>query len=545
MLLRIERGFDDRETVETLRCDDVAVNEKLVFLCSDVGIRTKYSGTTDVQAILDGIKGRPGQRPDNIENGFVWLLYSRPNRKLYFGNDAFGFGKLYYACTSDRLYLSDSISQLVDAMDTRLNIDYTAWAEFLSFSYLLGDRTFFLEIKTICPDAYIKLSFADWKPEQETGFSLKSLSEDGTIEYGTAVQTCADLLRQSVERAVPSDETGVLLPLSGGYDSRCLAGLLRARHGSKNISCVTFSMDDGSSGDILCAEKTAEFLGVDQTVYELDEDYFSQELPSYPERVNYESGMYVDFGAFLKKLSATYPKGTVLLDGYGGDRLLRVARLAQVAEERGTEAFYEAFFQKNASKRVDRCTDSRNRAELKFLAKQGLVEELKRCGDNITVFYLYNRNARNMSYALRLEGDGFSPLAPFMDWNLICYSLTLPGSIRGQQSFYTDILNTILPGLGDLPSTNDQGVEYPHKPLVVDTPRWKRFMQDSLGDYWEAIGGVYDAELICREIEELSGSGINVTSVFSPSGFTRNGVGGSVISSLTVLWVAFLNRRKR
>ena len=515
MLIRIEKDSWKNGVASLLQESESIDTPNFIFYCTDREELMKSSLMDDAESVLQRIKGTPKVFPEGIGR-FSWIMYDKAAETLSFGTDSCGLGKIYYFRTDDILYISDQPSHLVEAADARFSIDYTAWAEFLCFSYILGDRTFFSEIKTVLPDAYMRVCLNDWKTVQVPGFSLREIPEDESIAYDDAVEKCTGLLLQAVRRVVPKNGSQVLVPLSGGYDSRCLAGLVCAVLGKDRVSSVTFCMDDGSQGDELCAGNTAAFLGIRQQTYEIEEDYFLREIETYPDKVNYESGMYVDFSVFLQKASAAYPRGTVLLDGYGGDRLLRIARMGKITDEPGTESFYEAFFRRNLAFRLERCTDPRNRAEMYYLAKRGLVEELKRCGDSITVFYLYNRNARNMSYALKLESEWFHEGVPFMDRDLLRYCLTLPKAVRSRQGFYPDILNRIIPGLGDLPSTNDENANFPRKPYLVNSSQCRSFMKTQLGGCWEDIGGVYDAAFTWQTLDRVAGSGINLTSIVFP-----------------------------
>ena len=515
MLIRIKRDSGEEGVKSLLREADVIEKPGYIFFCNDRNGLVRASLPDDAESVLQWIKGTPEAFPKKIGR-FCWILYDKAAETVSFGTDIYGMGKVYYLKTDDCLYIADRPSHLTEAEDMRFHIDFTAWAEFLCFSYILGDRTFFSEIKTVFPDAYMQVSLRAWTIEQVPCFSLRGIPEDESIVYEDAVEKCTALLRQAVARAVPKDGEEVLVPLSGGYDSRCLAGLICSSLGADRADSITFCMDDGSRGDELCAEKTARFLGISQKLYELEGDYFFRDIENYLDRVNYESYMYVDFMCFFQKAAASFPKGATLLDGYGGDRLLRIARMGRISDEPGTEQFYESFFRRNLARRLERCSDPRNRAELYYLAKKGLVEELRRCGDNITVFYLYNRNARNMSYALKLEGEWFREAAPFMDRDLLRYALTLPKSVRSRKEFYPDILNHIMPGLGDLSSTNDENADYPRKPFLVDTPHWISNMKTQLGDYWENIGGIYDPAFAWQTLDELSGTGANLTNIVFP-----------------------------
>jgi hypothetical protein len=141
---------------------------------------------------------------------------------------------------------------------------------------------------------------------------------------------------------------------------------------------------------------------------------------------------------------------------------------------------------------------------------------LKRCGDNITVFYLYNRNARNISYALNIEKRSFRPAAPFLDWDFALYALALPRPIREQKSFYPDVLNQICPGLGDIPSTNDPDSAGTKKRILSNARTCRDFMRKQLGDHWEEIGGIYDVDMILETIDGLGDTGDRLAKLVFP-----------------------------
>jgi len=115
----------------------------------------------------------------------------------------------------------------------------------------------------------------------------------------------------------------IILPLSGGYDSRCLAALLKQR-GVENVICVTYGRKESS--EVRIAKKVAETLQYQWHFVEYNEKiflrYFENEFKQYQHEAHlfYVVPYEQDYFALAElKDKGLIKKPFVVMSGFGGD----------------------------------------------------------------------------------------------------------------------------------------------------------------------------------------------------------------------------------
>lgn len=431
------------------------------------------------------------------------IYYDKKNHNLSFFTDALGMGKLYYYMDNNVLLLSDHTDEIVREANTIFHIDYSAWAQFLAFSYVLGSQTFFEEIKSCRPGSVFSLPIDSWTLHEIPSNLFTGIAENHIMDFDYAVETTVQHLKSVIHRILQNNEKErIICPLSGGYDSRCIAACLK-NLGQEHVETCTSYWDDGNGADEVFAKRIADYLQFPNVQFTPDEEYFEREISTYLHDVNYESSMYVIFWDFLRKLNFS---DSILFDGYAGDRLLRIARQASINHINGNDLspdFLDTFFNQNVNKQLKSCMDKRHYSYLIYLAKQGLDQELKQWDYNLTLYYMFNRNSRNMAYGVWYLNQFVDVFTPFTDYSFIKFALTIPYSIKSNECFYKTVINRLINGLGDLPSTNDTPASIFEKPIILNSDRYKNLLLKELDDYWESIGGIYYTNSLKENMEKL------------------------------------------
>jgi asparagine synthase (glutamine-hydrolysing) len=155
-------------------------------------------------------------------------------------------------------------------MDSTLarDIDLTAIAQFVSFEYVLGERTLLTNVQLLPPASVLTLVHGKvilnsyWRLGFEKVYTLKSEEDylDGLMYY----------MRQAVTRQRPGKLAGGI-NLSGGLDSRVLLGLLVETQDRDSLRAFTFGIP--GCDDARFARELAKAAGVRHHFYELKPDY--------------------------------------------------------------------------------------------------------------------------------------------------------------------------------------------------------------------------------------------------------------------------------
>jgi asparagine synthase (glutamine-hydrolysing) len=162
------------------------------------------------------------------------------------------FNEPYYFGPNDTHGL-DFIAIANDA--TRLEWDTASMMSILSYGYPLGDRTIFREIKR-----------KPWLSEMDNNgqIELKDIPPHGYVwvEPQVAAKTLFDLLCRELTNATEG-ASYIYILLSGGLDSRIVAGVIRHLHDiglvTQKVICVTWGIED--SRDVQYAKILAETYG--------------------------------------------------------------------------------------------------------------------------------------------------------------------------------------------------------------------------------------------------------------------------------------------
>jgi asparagine synthase (glutamine-hydrolysing) len=189
-------------------------------------------------------------------------------------------------------------------------------AEFLLFGYCLGTRTVFADVERVEPASVLRL------PGGVATTSHRPYDFDAHVDEdpGRAAARIADGLVEACRvRAAGHDH--VLLGLSGGLDSRMVAGALR-RAGVAPRAVTHGDLDGTAPGDVAVAERVAAGLGIPWDLH----------TAAVPTGADVEQLLALKAGAnylgmsrvlpYLAALRRRHGAESVLLTGDLGDRLL-------------------------------------------------------------------------------------------------------------------------------------------------------------------------------------------------------------------------------
>jgi asparagine synthase (glutamine-hydrolysing) len=250
-----------------------------------------------------------------LNGAFVATIWKPQARKLLIVNDRLGLRPLYHAQCNACLTFASGVRALLADPALPRRVDRIAIVQFLSFEYVLGNRTLLSEVNLLPPASlltfcngrltmrpYWTLEFADGcQPRSEEAYL------EGLIHH----------LRQAVARQAHDDlPAGVLL--SGGLDSRMILALLSNDPAIEPLHTFTFGIPD--CDDARFAQEVATLVGTRHHFFELRPDYL---LDVAEEGVRLTDGLKscVHMHA-LANLWAEAENVCVLYKGFMGDALM-------------------------------------------------------------------------------------------------------------------------------------------------------------------------------------------------------------------------------
>lgn len=174
-------------------------------------------------------------------NGMFTIVIIKDSH-CYVTSDSTRVFPVFYKKIKDSFVLSDDINLLIP--NEEIKYDLAAEREFKSFGCCLGNKTLIKDIYQIQSSEYIIFS-EDRIIKKGYVFSSATAKYENK-EYNYLKKTLLLNFKNSFERLINSlDGKTVVLPLSGGFDSRLIASFLKY-YNYNNVICYTY----GKKGNI-------------------------------------------------------------------------------------------------------------------------------------------------------------------------------------------------------------------------------------------------------------------------------------------------------
>ncbi len=228
------------------------------FFCNQYG--KYYEGSHAIQQIqaVENTNELVGML-QNVHGSFTIIINT--SEQTIIAIDQMSQFPVFYTHTDNRWLISDSVSELLKHK-ANWHINREAIPEFLSAGFVMGNETLIEDIYRVKPGAIICLSNAshdenkshihatEWHNFLPQAYSLSNTSTPEEDFLSILDRITAKLLNSLHGRTL-------VLPLSGGYDSRLIACMLR-KAGVKDVICFSYGRPNPESA---LSEEVAKRLG--------------------------------------------------------------------------------------------------------------------------------------------------------------------------------------------------------------------------------------------------------------------------------------------
>ena len=232
---------------------------------------------------------------------------------------------LYYFVKNSTTFITDDVGYL-KRTGHKLKICNDSQLSVLMSGYTLFEDTLYLGVKSFIPGQIF--SYCSGGANSYNINNFQTWFGDNNKSPGSLKLMCSefnDVVLEVMENTINSlNNRQVVVPLSGGYDSRLIVSLLRY-YNYENVICFTYGMVDNF--EAISAKKIAEELGykwifIDLNIKEQQNFYKSEEFPSYLEyadtvdSVPYYQGLYAV--KYLKEKNLV-DSDAIFINGNSGD----------------------------------------------------------------------------------------------------------------------------------------------------------------------------------------------------------------------------------
>lgn len=218
----------------------------------------------------------------HIAGSFSLAIWDKRTRTLLIASDHLGLRPIYFAQHKGIFRFASEVKGILSDADFPHNLDHSAIADFFHFSYVIGDKTFFKDIKLLPPASILRY---------HEGSS--TITHYWDIEYPDSYPNHPDewyeelifnALNKAVQRMANS-RVRYGLSLSGGMDSRWIAAFLS----KVQANSLSFTVGIPGSDDTDPARAVSEQTNLHHTYWDIAPNFVSELGETYSYIVD---GMY-------------------------------------------------------------------------------------------------------------------------------------------------------------------------------------------------------------------------------------------------------------
>ena len=285
----------------------------------------KFDTEGDTEVVLKSYTQWGVECLKKLEGMFVFCIWDEKKKQLFIGKDKFGEKPLFYYFSKEHgfIFSSEIRSFLeVEKIKQELRLDTESINQYLSLNYLINNKTFFREIKSLSPASYIILNSTNFKNEisvKKYWLLEEHFKKKTNDSFSEASEKINFLLEKSIKQKMFSDvENGVFL--SGGIDSSTISLKLKKIDNHK-MSAHNILFKEEKFNESVDAKIIADYLNVNLNHYEIPiDDDLTNEFPKIIDAMDQPMSDTSFLSTYyLSKYSKK--KSKVVLSGDGADEL--------------------------------------------------------------------------------------------------------------------------------------------------------------------------------------------------------------------------------
>ena len=224
-------GLDDRGTQPLESATHVLAYNGEIFNFNAIAARLRAEGVAvtaanDAEVLLHAWTHWGSRILPDLDGFWAFVVYDKPQRRLFLVRDQFGVKPLYYWRSKDVLCVSSLIGAILDAVPEAPELDYEAMSEYVRYQFTFGDKTFVKQIRKVPPGHVVELDLDGDPPRlarYEDIFAPSGSTQPLTAEW---VEKTRELVAECVLASTIGDTPFTTL-CSGGLDSSLITRIAR------------------------------------------------------------------------------------------------------------------------------------------------------------------------------------------------------------------------------------------------------------------------------------------------------------------------------
>ena len=277
-----------------------------------------FRTTSDTEVLLRMYLEHGADLVRSLNGMFAFLIYDSRSRQILAARDHFGIKPLYAFGDGRVLLFASEIKALMEHPAVRAEADFDALRDYVTFQFVLGERTMFKGVRKLLPGHYEILDVDSGRSRTvrywEPGYGVDS---HHTEEYFVA--TLRSLLEDAVRLQLRSD-VPVGAYLSGGLDSSIVTALAATSYGGRLQTFTGRFLEGPQFDESAYAREVASTYGTEHHETVVTVDDFMELLPTLVYHMDEPAagpGLLPQY--LVSRHAARHVK--VVLGGQGGDEI--------------------------------------------------------------------------------------------------------------------------------------------------------------------------------------------------------------------------------
>lgn len=399
-----------------------------------------------------------------VKGTFIIAIWDKAKKQVMVVNDYFGLYPLFYAHHQHTLIFAPEIKAILLQPSIPKTLDMVAVAQYLRFQHLLGDRSFFEEIKLLPNGSILRYDLATQQFNIQPYRTWADLPHRPETTFPQAVEECGALMRKAVQ-TLSGDAYRPGVFLSGGLDSRAILGLIDHRP----VATLTYGTEN--CRDVYYARRIAWAMNSHHTWVDFPDGHWVEECADF--HLTLTEGLHSWIHAHgVSSLPKAREVMDINLTGWGGGTVMEnldsvePLKTSVVDTIALTNQLFHLFNQKFTWPSLTEAEElslyhPHVRSQMMGLAYDSFREALTpyfnlRADIRGELFYLDNHCGRLTRNFITFTRSYVEVRFPFFDEALLMFLYAIPAEIRGHRRLYRAMFDREMPHLARIPYDKDQ-----------------------------------------------------------------------------------------
>lgn len=417
-----------------------------------------------------------------LDGAFVIAVWDEQRGELIVVNDRFGLYPHYYAHRGRALTIAPEIKGVMCNPTISRKVNLTAIAEYTRFQQLLGDKTWFEDIRLLPPASLMYYRPADDILRVTRYWGWDEIGDLPNISFDDAVDEGIRLFQRAINAMIAKPyRIGVYL--SGGLDGRTILGFI-----DRQVPVTTINFGQVRSRDVIYARELARRAKSTHHWFPMENGKWVLEHLDlhFALTEGMHSWMHMhgintlaDARRWIDVNLSGWDGGTVLgglaiVGDYARDMFFKSPQNEVTLTQKTFDAFCsEITWPGLTESEANTLFNNQGNADLCGLAFDSFREQFARTQHypperRGAFFFIDQHNRRSTQNMVVFTRAAIEVRCPFFDYELISFLYSLPTQMRGSSKFQREIITRRMPHLALVPNEKDNRL--PHTNALIHTP---------------------------------------------------------------------------